>query len=85
MGLGAPRLVTFRPRERIRSVRRASAALQIERHEREPGRDPLAELGLGAVLGAHLYRVDVSAGLPSRDVRSAGAAFALKSLGARWL
>ena len=35
LGLGAPRLVPFRPRERIRSVRRASAALQIERHERE--------------------------------------------------
>jgi acetoacetate decarboxylase len=85
LGFGAQRLVTFRPRERIRSVRRASAVLHIERHEREPDRDPLGELGLGAVLGAHLYRVDVSAGLPPRDVRSAGVGFAMKSLGARWL
>ncbi len=85
LGLGAQRLVTFHPRERIRSVRRASAQLEIARPEHESDRDPLGELGLGAVLGAHLYCVDVSAGLPPRDVRSAGVRFAVRSLGARWL
>lgn len=83
LGLGTQRLVTFHPRERIRRVRRASAVLETARHERD--RDPLGELGLGAVLGAHRYRVDVSAGLPPRDVRRAGLRFAVQSLGARWL
>ena len=64
LGLGTQRLVTFHPRERIRSVHRASALLDIPRHAHDPDRDPLGDLGLGAVLGAHLYRVDVSAGLP---------------------
>ena len=85
MGRGAPRLVTFRPRERIRSVRRASAALQIERHEREPGRDPLAELGLGAS-----WAPTSTAWMSPRACRRATCAArapipALKSLGARWL
>lgn len=85
LGLGAQRLVTFHPRERIRSVRRASALLEIPPPAHEADRDPIGELGLGAVLGAHLYHVDVSAGLPPRDVRSAGLRFAVQSLGARWL
>ena len=86
LGLGAQRLITFRPRERIVTVRRASAVLEIERHHaREPDRDPLGDLGLGAVSSAHLYRVDVSAGLPPRDVRGVGLGFALRGLGARWL
>ena len=83
------RLVTFTPRERIVSAHRASAEVMVESAAgvkgSEQGRDPLGELGLGPVLGAHLYRVDVGAGLPPRDVRSAGLRFALRGLGARWL
>ncbi|MDB4934090.1 MAG: acetoacetate decarboxylase [Labilithrix sp.] len=89
LGLGSQRLVTFTPRERIVEARRASAELElgtgVGTARIEHGRDPLDELGLGAVLGAHLYRVDVSAGLPPREVRGAGVRFMLRGLGARWL
>lgn len=94
LGLGSQRLVTFKPRERIVEARRASAEVSFEtsatsaagRSESiERGRDPLEELGLGAVLGAHLYRVDVAASWPPREVRSVGPRFILQGLGARWL
>jgi hypothetical protein len=49
------------------------------------GAAKVGALGLGTVLGAHLYRVDVSAGLPPREIRRAGLGFALRGLGARWL
>jgi acetoacetate decarboxylase len=89
LGLGSQQLVSFTPRERIVEARRADGELEIGSSlggaAIEHGRDPLDELGLGAVLGAHLYRVDVSAGLPPRDVRGAGLRFAVRGLGARWL
>jgi acetoacetate decarboxylase len=92
LGLSTQRLVTFTPRERITSAHRASAIVTVEssepdrgRERLERGRDPTGELGLGAVLGAHLYRVNVSAGWPPRDVRRVGFGFALRGLGARWL
>jgi acetoacetate decarboxylase len=87
LGLGAQRLIAFRPRERIVEARRASAELEIIANAtHEPDRDPLGELGLGGtVLGAHLYRVDISAGLPPREVRRVGLRFAMHGMGARWL
>ena len=89
LGLGTQRLVTFTPRERIVEARRATAEMIVERHEKlsrgEEGRDPLDDLGLGGVLGAHLYRVDVGAGIPPRELRRVGIRFALQGLGARWL
>ena len=89
LGLSSQRLVTFRPRERIVEARRASAEVIVERSETaergEQGRDPLDELGLGAVLGAQLYRVDVGAGFPPREVRRVGLGFVMRGLGARWL
>jgi len=91
LGLATQRLVTFTPRERIVEVRSASSEVIVapqsdawsERGER--GRDPLDELGLGTVLGAHLYRVDVGAGWPPREVRTIGPSFVMRSLAARWL
>jgi len=83
LGPFSQRLVTFTPRERIVVARRASAELELP--PPTDGRDPLDELGLGAVLGAHLYRVDVRAGWPPRDIRHVGAGFAVRSIGARWL
>ncbi len=104
LAIGAQRLVTFTPRERILEARRASAEVLVERErdrqeqrergnsadrrrdrDREEGRDPIAMMGLGAVLSAHFYRVDVGAGLPPREVRRAGLGFAMRSLGARWI
>jgi acetoacetate decarboxylase len=91
IGPFSQRLVTFTPRERIVIAHRATAELELppptnNGHARlEEGRDPVDELGLGAVLGAHLYRVDVRAGWPPRDVRRVGPGFALRGLGARWL
>ena len=89
LGPSSQRLVTFTPRERVAMVSRATAELTIADPGKlthgEEGRDPLSELGLGNVLSAHLYRVDVGAGMPPREVRGAGMAFAMKGLGARWL
>ena len=94
LGPFSQRLVTFTPRERIVSAHRASAELELpspptttrlDARAREEGRDPLDELGLGAVLGAHLYRVDIRAGWPPRDVARVSARFALHGIGARWL
>ena len=88
-GLTTQRLVTFTPRERIVEARRATAALELggaaPGDQLEEGRDPVDELGLGAVLGAHLYRVNVGASFPPRDLRRVGPGFLLRSLGARWL
>ena len=85
LGLFSQRLVTFTPREQIVVARRASAAIELSPSNVEQGRDPLDELGLGAVLGAHLYRVNVRAGWPPRDIRRVDAGFAMHGLGARWL
>ena len=93
LGPFSQRLVTFTPRERIVIARRATAELELPpppasshgKARLEEGRDPVDELGLGAVLGAHLYRVNVRAGWPPRDVRRVSAGFALRSVGARWL
>jgi len=74
----ARRLVTFTPRERMSSARIGSAEISIGSSER----DPLVDLGIatGRVLDAHLLRCDASAGLPPRDLRSAGLGFSLRSL-----
>lgn len=88
LGVSSQRLVTFTPRERLREARRATAEIELGARSDlalEEDRDPLDALGLGAVLGAHLHRVDVSAGLPPREIRRAGLGFALRALGARWL
>jgi acetoacetate decarboxylase len=99
LGPFSQRLVTFTPREEIVIARRASAELELPpslhashvsqrgraQMRLEEGRDPLDDFGLGAVLGAHLYRVNVRAGWPPRDVRRVGLGFAMRGLGARWL
>ncbi|MBS2014971.1 MAG: acetoacetate decarboxylase family protein [Deltaproteobacteria bacterium] len=87
-GPRALELVTFAPRERAREVRHATARLVIHPTAKAEGdvvRDPLAALGLGRVLGARLHRIDIHPSLPPRVVRGAGLAFAMRSLGARYL
>lgn len=58
-GLALPKVIAFTPRERVVEVRQAT--LEVEVHGSE--RDPLDELGLGRVLDARLYRVDLGAGM----------------------
>lgn len=93
LGLTAQKLVTFTPRERIVEAHRATAELIVgESRSRgvariEEGRDPLDELGLmrDGVLPATLYRVDVAAGLPPRQIGGVGMGFAMRAAFARWL
>jgi acetoacetate decarboxylase len=89
LGVTTQRLITFTPREEIVEARRATAELELGRSEavdrREQGRDPVDELGLGRVLGAHLYRVNVRASWPPREVRRVGLGFVARGMGARWL
>jgi acetoacetate decarboxylase len=77
MNVRARRLVTFKPRERILSARKATLELAVGTSER----DPLTELGIatGRVLDAHLLRTDAFAALPPRDLRAAGVAFSLRA------
>jgi acetoacetate decarboxylase len=63
LGVAAPKLVAFTPHEVPVEVRRAELDVRIGVSER----DPLAELGFGAVRAAHLHRVNIAArplGLP---------------------
>lgn len=58
-GLALPKVIAFTPKERVVEVRQATLDVSIQGSER----DPLHELGLGRVLDARLYRVDLGAGL----------------------
>jgi acetoacetate decarboxylase len=63
LGLALPKVIAFTPHEEARSVRRASLEVTIGASER----DPLVELGFGAVRAAYLHRVNLRAprlGLP---------------------
>jgi acetoacetate decarboxylase len=60
LGLAIPTLVAFTPKERVVEVRRAEVELTVGGSER----DPLHELGCGAIRAAHLHRVDLAGSLP---------------------
>lgn len=65
-GLALPRVVAFTPRERPVEVRRVDGVdLTIGGSER----DPLDQMGFGAVIEARLHRVDLSAGRPPVPLR----------------
>jgi acetoacetate decarboxylase len=55
MGLALPKVIAFRPREEPIEVRHADLRVHVGTSER----DPLAEMGLGRVLGARLHRVNI--------------------------
>jgi len=59
-GLALPKVIAFRPRERVVEVRRVQLEVRIGGSER----DPLHEMGFGRVLDARLHRVDLGGGLP---------------------
>jgi acetoacetate decarboxylase len=60
MGFSPQQLIAFRPREQVVEARHADLTLQLGASER----DPLDELGLGAVQSAHFYRVHIGGRLP---------------------
>ena len=61
LGLALPKVIAFTPREEAIEVRRVDLAVTIGGSER----DPLSELGFGAVRAAYLHRVNLGAsGLP---------------------
>jgi Acetoacetate decarboxylase (ADC) len=59
LGLAMPKVIAFTPREEPIEVRRAELTVTIGASER----DPLAELGFGAVRAAYLHRVNLRGGL----------------------
>jgi len=60
IGLAIPLVVAFTPRERAIEVRKADVEITIGGSER----DPLSDLGFGAIRSAHLHRVDLAASIP---------------------
>ena len=61
LGLAVPKLIAFTPREEPIEVRRVELAVTVGGSER----DPLKELGFGAIRAAYLHRVNIGArGLP---------------------
>ncbi len=60
MGVALPKIVAFTPRERAIEVRRAKLEVTVGGSER----DPLSDLGFGAIRAAYLHRVDLGGKLP---------------------
>jgi acetoacetate decarboxylase len=58
LGVALPKLVAFTPREEAIEVRHVDLTLEVG----SSARDPLGELGLGAVRSARLHRVNLAAG-----------------------
>lgn len=70
------RLVSFVPKERIREARRADVELELGGSDR----DPLDRLGIGEVLEARSYRVDIGGRLPPIAVAPASPLYRLRTL-----
>jgi acetoacetate decarboxylase len=77
MGVSFPKVVAFTPREEPISVRRAELMVTVAGSER----DPLGDLGLGAVTAARLHRVNLAANLPPIPVAGVSPFWFLK----QWL
>jgi acetoacetate decarboxylase len=60
MGIAVPKVIALTPREEPISVRRARIDVRIGGSER----DPLHELGFGAIQSAYLHRVNLGGALP---------------------
>lgn len=60
LGVSLPVLLAFTPKEEVIEVRDVEMDLKVDGSER----DPLHQMGLGAITAARLYRVNLAAGLP---------------------
>jgi acetoacetate decarboxylase len=81
IGLAIPLVIAFTPKERAIEVRKAEVKVTIGGSER----DPLSDLGFGAVRSAHLHRVDLAASLPPIPVGIASpVSFARQLLSRVW-
>jgi acetoacetate decarboxylase len=60
MGIALPKVIAFTPREHPIEVRRATLRVSVGNSER----DPLSELGFGAIRAAYLHRVNLGGALP---------------------
>ncbi len=60
LGVALPEIIAFTPRERAIEVRRAQLEVTVGGSER----DPLSDLGFGAIRAAYLHRVDLGGSLP---------------------
>ena len=58
LGLAIPKVIAFTPREEAIEVRGVDLDVRVGGSER----DPLSELGFGAVRAAYLHRVNLAAG-----------------------
>ena len=77
MGLALPKVIAFTPREEVISVRRVDLEVTVGGSER----DPLHELGFGAVRAARLHRVNLGSSLPPIPVAGVSPIWFLK----QWL
>ena len=84
VGLSLQRLIAFTPTEQILGARRADLSIEIG----EAVNDPLDQLGVGRVLSAHLYRVNIGGGgFPwgtPRPVRRVSPGFMLRNWALRY-
>ncbi len=77
MGLSLPKVIAFTPREEAISVKRVDLDVTVNGSER----DPLSDLGFGAVRAARLHRVNLAANLPPIPVAGVSPLWFLK----QWL
>ena len=80
IGLSLQKLLTFTPTEQILEAREVELTVQI----RPAPLDPLHELGVGQVLEAHRYRVNIGGSGVPLPVRSLSPLYLLRSLTLRY-
>lgn len=80
LGLALQKLLTFTPTEQILEARTVDLAIEI----RPAPRDPLHELGVGRVLEAYRYRLNIGGSGVPLPVRSLSPLYLLRSLTLRY-
>jgi len=76
LGLALSKVIAFTPREEPVEVRRAALEVRVGSSER----DPLGDLGFGAVRAAHLHRVNLGGAVPPLPVSAVSPWWSLRHL-----